>query len=201
MHVGGGRQRSSTCPSRSPAAAFVHRRGRPALVPAADGRVPLDPGAAQGRRAQPALIGAAYGVVVAVFQWGWGKPVRPGSLMPIVSFVPMLMFAVLFGLSMDYEVFLLSRIREEYLKTGITWRASSSGSSTTRVITSAALIMIASSRLRGAGPGRKMFGVGSRPRYSSMRRSSGSCSCRRRWSARRRELVDSRLALTACCRR
>jgi putative drug exporter of the RND superfamily len=62
-------------------------------------------------------IGAAYGVVTAVFQWGWGSGLLgvDGSV-PVVSFVPLLMFALLFGLSMDYNVFLLSRVREEYLK-------------------------------------------------------------------------------------
>ena len=64
-------------------------------------------------------IGAAYGVLVMVFQWGWGADLigldRP---IPIISFIPMFMFAILFGLSMDYEVFLLSRVREEYLRTG-----------------------------------------------------------------------------------
>ena len=64
-------------------------------------------------------IGAAYGVVVAVFQWGWGKGlVGIDDTMPINPFVPLIMFAILFGLSMDYEVFLLSRVREEYLKHG-----------------------------------------------------------------------------------
>ena len=60
-------------------------------------------------------IAAAYGVVVAVFQWGWGARLLgvDGSV-PIVSFVPLFMFAILFGLSMDYNVFLQSRIREEY---------------------------------------------------------------------------------------
>lgn len=60
-------------------------------------------------------IGAAYGVVVAVFQWGWGAGLLGiESGVPIVSFVPLFMFAILFGLSMDYNVFLSSRIREEY---------------------------------------------------------------------------------------
>ena len=60
-------------------------------------------------------IAAAYGVVVAVFQWGWGSSLLGVSgEVPIVSFVPLFMFAVLFGLSMDYNVFLLSRIREEH---------------------------------------------------------------------------------------
>jgi energy-coupling factor transporter ATP-binding protein EcfA2 len=65
------------------------------------------------------------------------------QLIPIVSFVPMMLFAVLFGLSMDYEVFLLSRIREDYLKTGNNVESVVTGISTTaRVITSAALIMV-----------------------------------------------------------
>lgn len=60
---------------------------------------------------------AAYGVIVAVFQWGWGSSLLGvDGEVPIVSFVPLFMFAVLFGLSMDYNVFLLSRVREEYLR-------------------------------------------------------------------------------------
>jgi RND superfamily putative drug exporter len=62
-------------------------------------------------------IGAAYGVVVAVFQWGWGASLLGiDSDTPIISFVPLFMFAILFGLSMDYNVFLLSRIREAYFE-------------------------------------------------------------------------------------
>jgi RND superfamily putative drug exporter len=68
---------------------------------------------------------AAYGVVVAVFQWGWGAPLLgTESDIPIVSFVPLFMFAILFGLSMDYNVFLQSRIREEYLHNGASARDS-----------------------------------------------------------------------------
>jgi len=64
-------------------------------------------------------IGAAYGVVVAMFQWGWGKDlIGLENTVPINPFAPLMMFAILFGLSMDYEVFLLSRVREEYLRTG-----------------------------------------------------------------------------------
>ncbi|MCW2944145.1 MAG: drug exporter of the superfamily-like protein [Actinoallomurus sp.] len=89
-------------------------------------------------------IGASYGVVVAVFQWGWGiRLVGLDQPAPIVSFVPLFMFALLFGLSMDYEVFLLSRIREEYLRTNDPHESVVSGiGSTARLITSAALIMI-----------------------------------------------------------
>ena len=61
-------------------------------------------------------IGAAYGVIVAVFQWGWGGSLLGVSeTVPIESYVPMMMFAIVFGLSMDYEVFLLSRVREGWL--------------------------------------------------------------------------------------
>ncbi len=90
-------------------------------------------------------ICAAYGAVVAVFQWGWGTgTLGVGQTVSIVSFVPMVMFAILFGLSMDYEVFLLSRIREEYLVDRDTVESVAVGiRSTARVITSAALVMIA----------------------------------------------------------
>ncbi len=89
-------------------------------------------------------IGAAYGVIVAVFQWGWFRSLFGVSeSLPIVSFIPMMMFAILFGLSMDYEVFLLSRVREEYLRSGDARTSVPIGlAATARVITSAALIMI-----------------------------------------------------------
>jgi RND superfamily putative drug exporter len=89
-------------------------------------------------------IGAAYGAVVAVFQWGWGRGlVGLEESVPISPFLPMIMFAVLFGLSMDYEVFLLSRIREEFVKTGDSRQSVVDGlAGTAKVITSAALIMI-----------------------------------------------------------
>ncbi|MEM8621059.1 MAG: MMPL family transporter [Actinomycetota bacterium] len=109
-------------------------------------------------------IGAAYGVLVMVFQWGWGKGlIGLESTVPIVSFIPMFMFAVLFGLSMDYEVFLLSRVREEYLRTGDNDRSVITGLATTaRVITSAALIMIAvfAGFVLGEDPIIKMMGLG-----------------------------------------
>ena len=88
-------------------------------------------------------IGAAYGVLVAVFQWGWlGSVVgiEPG---PIEPFMPMMLFAVLFGLSMDYEVFLLSRMKEEFERTGDAVNSVADGlAATARVITAAALIMV-----------------------------------------------------------
>ncbi|CAD5969475.1 MULTISPECIES: MMPL family transporter [Streptomyces] len=89
-------------------------------------------------------IAASYGVVVAVFQWGWGGPALGVSgKVPIESYVPMMMFAIVFGLSMDYEIFLLSRIHEAWVRTGDA-RASVPHALeiTARVITCAALIMV-----------------------------------------------------------
>jgi RND superfamily putative drug exporter len=88
-------------------------------------------------------IGAAYGVLVAVFQWGWGSSALGVSeKVPIESYVPMMMFAIVFGLSMDYEVFLLSRVREAWLRSGSNHDSIVEGlSATARVITCAALIM------------------------------------------------------------
>src|SRR4030095_7988256 len=90
-------------------------------------------------------IGGAYGVVVAVFQWGWLKDLfNLEQTIPIASPLPTIFFAVLFGLSMDYEVFLLSRIREEYDRSGDTAESVARGMAATgRVITSAAMIMTA----------------------------------------------------------
>ncbi|MCC9711381.1 MMPL family transporter [Streptomyces sp. MNU76] len=109
-------------------------------------------------------IGAAYGVMVAVFQWGWGGAlIGLEATVPIVSFIPMFLFAILFGLSMDYEVFLLSRVREEYLRTGDNGTAIVEGvSGTARIITSAALIMVAVflSFAIAEDPSTKMFGLG-----------------------------------------
>jgi RND superfamily putative drug exporter len=109
-------------------------------------------------------IGAAYGVVVAVFQWGWLADVlgvsKPG---PIAPFIPMMMFAIVFGLSMDYEVFLLSRIREEYDRSHDNALAVADGlAATARVITAAALIMVTvfASFVLGDDPNIKIFGLG-----------------------------------------
>ena len=109
-------------------------------------------------------IGAAYGVVVAVFEWGWLKGVfGVEQTGPIAPFIPMMMFAILFGLSMDYEVFLLSRIREEYDRTGDNALAVADGlASTARVITAAALIMVTvfGSFVLGDATTLKLFGLG-----------------------------------------
>ncbi|MGC0374635.1 MMPL family transporter [Streptomyces sp. SAI-229] len=91
-----------------------------------------------------AAVAAAFGVVVAVFQWGWGsEPLGLGSAGPIEPFLPVIMVSVLFGLSMDYQVFLVSRMYEEWLETGDNRRAVRVGlAETSRVINSAAVIMI-----------------------------------------------------------
>ncbi|WP_027945698.1 MMPL family transporter [Amycolatopsis taiwanensis] len=90
-------------------------------------------------------IGAAYGVLVAVVQWGWlGPAFGFPTAMPLTTWVPMMIFPVLFGLSMDYEVFLISRVREEYERTGNTREAVARGlARTAKVITAAAAIMVA----------------------------------------------------------
>jgi RND superfamily putative drug exporter len=89
-------------------------------------------------------IGAAYGVVVAVFQWGWlGSVFGVSRRGPIDPWIPLMMFTIVFGLSMDYEVFLLSRIREEWRRRGVNTIAVADGlASTARVITAAAAIMV-----------------------------------------------------------
>jgi RND superfamily putative drug exporter len=90
-------------------------------------------------------IGAAYGVLVAVFQWGWGVHLMGiDHAVPVSSWVPILIFAILFGLSMDYEVFLLSRVREHWLDSGDARGSVVRGlTDTGRVITAAAAIMVA----------------------------------------------------------
>jgi RND superfamily putative drug exporter len=109
-------------------------------------------------------IGGAYGVLVAVFQWGWGASlIGLEGPTPITSLIIVIMFPILFGLSMDYEVFLLSRIREEYIRTGDNAEAVARGlAGTGRVITSAALIMIAVflSFVASPVPSLKMLGLG-----------------------------------------
>ncbi|MEU4467646.1 MMPL family transporter [Streptomyces sp. NPDC024017] len=89
-------------------------------------------------------IAASYGVVVAVFQWGWGGPaLGVNGKVPIESYVPMMMFAIIFGLSMDYEIFLLSRVHEAWLRTGDAKASVAHALEiTARVITCAALIMV-----------------------------------------------------------
>ena len=108
-------------------------------------------------------IGAAFGIIVAVFQWGWGADllgIKPG---PIESFLPVMLFAILFGLSMDYEVFLVSRIHEEWIRTRDNTLAVTRGlANTGRVITAAALIMfvVFGSFVLGGERVIQLFGIG-----------------------------------------
>jgi RND superfamily putative drug exporter len=109
-------------------------------------------------------IGAAYGVIVAVFQWGWlGSVIGIGKTAPVDPWVPLMLFTILFGLSMDYEVFLLSRIREEWLRTGDNATSVADGlAATARVITAAAAIMVCvfGSFVLGDLRVLKLFGLG-----------------------------------------
>jgi putative drug exporter of the RND superfamily len=109
-------------------------------------------------------IGAAYGVVALVAQGGFvGSLIGIDTNTPVPPFIPVMMFAILFGLSMDYEVFLLSRVREEYLENRSTSRAVADGlAKTARVITAAAAIMVAvfMSFVLSSEPFLKLMGVG-----------------------------------------
>jgi uncharacterized membrane protein YdfJ with MMPL/SSD domain len=112
-------------------------------------------------------VAAALGVLTAVFQWGWGLDVigldAPGGTVPIASYVPLMMFAVLFGLSMDYEVFLVSRIQQHHAEGEDPRRAVVSGlGAGAHVVTAAALIMfcVFSSFIINGDPTVKQFGVG-----------------------------------------
>ena len=109
-------------------------------------------------------VAAAYGVVTFIFQEGHGASlVGLDGATPIVSYVPLFMFAILFGLSMDYEVFLLSQIQDHFKQDGEPTQAVIDGLATTgRVITSAALIMVSvfTSFILSGDPTVKEFGVG-----------------------------------------
>jgi RND superfamily putative drug exporter len=108
-------------------------------------------------------IAGAYGVVVAIFQWGHLGSITGVEPAPIEPFIPMMMFAIVFGLSMDYEVFLLSRVKEEYERTGDAKNSVADGlASTARVISAAAAIMVVvfGSFLLEDGRIVKVFGTG-----------------------------------------
>jgi RND superfamily putative drug exporter len=109
-------------------------------------------------------VGAAYGVMTLVAKGGTlGELIGIDHEVPVAPFMPVMMFAILFGLSMDYEVFLISRIREEYIKHGDTRRAVADGlAKTARVITAAAAIMVVVFLAFLAAPDvfLKLFGIG-----------------------------------------
>ena len=106
---------------------------------------------------------ASFGIVVAMFQWGWGEKILNVGAGPIESFLPVIMLAILFGLSMDYQVFLVSRMHEEWMKTGDNEKSVTIGQAETgRIITSAAIIMITvfASFMFGGEKIIKEFGLG-----------------------------------------
>ena len=109
-------------------------------------------------------VGAAYGVIVAIFQWGWGiSLIGVDKAGPVEAWAPMMLFAIVFGLSMDYEVFLLSRMKEEFDRTGDNATAVADGlAATARVITAAAIIMVCvfSAFVLGDDRNLKLFGLG-----------------------------------------
>jgi len=109
-------------------------------------------------------IGASYGVIVAIFQWGWGASlIGVHAALPIPAYVPMLVFAIVFGLSMDYEVFLLSRVHEAWVTTRDPHRSVAIGiGGTARVITTAAAIMVVvfASFVLDSDPTVKMLAIG-----------------------------------------
>jgi RND superfamily putative drug exporter len=108
--------------------------------------------------------GASFGIVVAIFQWGWGsEALGIGGGGPIEAFIPVMFFAILFGLSMDYQVFLVSRMHEEWLHTGDNRRSITVGQGETGgIITAAAIIMIAvfGGFILGDARVIKLFGIG-----------------------------------------
>jgi putative drug exporter of the RND superfamily len=109
-------------------------------------------------------IGAAVGIIVAIFQWGWAKAlIGLHTTLPIPAYVPMVVFCIVFGLSMDYEVFLLSRVHEAWVATGDSRRSVAIGiGATARVITTAAAIMVVvfASFVLNTEPTIKMFAIG-----------------------------------------
>jgi uncharacterized membrane protein YdfJ with MMPL/SSD domain len=122
---------------------------------------------AQAALANVLSVSAAFGVLTAVFQWGWGLELvglgSAGDSVPIASYVPLMMFAVLFGLSMDYQVFLLSQVEHHRAQGEDTRRAVASGLEVSGpVILSAALIMMSvfGSFVLDGDPTVKQFGVG-----------------------------------------
>jgi RND superfamily putative drug exporter len=107
-------------------------------------------------------VGATLGVLVLVFQHGWGTPLGLQQTPQIEAWIPIFLFALLFGLSMDYEVFLLARVREEWDRCADNQRAVAVGlEQTGRIITAAAIIMIAafSGLVAGSFVGLQQFGV------------------------------------------
>jgi len=110
-------------------------------------------------------LGAAYGIVVFIFQWGHGAEAiwNVPATNSIIPWIPLMIFAFLYGLSMDYEVFMLTRMREAYDESGNTTQAIAQGLSRTgKLVTSAALVLCLAFFVLSTGPGTdiKQFGIG-----------------------------------------
>jgi putative drug exporter of the RND superfamily len=110
-------------------------------------------------------LGAAFGIIVFIFQWGHGAHAIWGvhATQSIIPWIPLMIFAFLFGLSMDYEVFMLTRIREAYDETNRTGEAVALGLARTgKLVTSAALVLCLAFFVLSTGPGLdiKQFGIG-----------------------------------------
>ncbi|MEV7341913.1 MMPL family transporter [Streptomyces sp. NPDC093544] len=148
-------------------------------------------------------VAASYGVVALVLQGGWaGQLVGIDTETPLPPFVTVLMFAVLFGLSMDFEVFLVSRMRESWIRTCDNTRAVTDGlAGTGRVITAAVAIMIAVFVAFVPSPDvvLRLIGVGMAAAISSTRRSSGCCWSRQRCTYSGGSTGGSRAGSTAGC--
>ena len=129
-----------------------------------DARVPLDRARDQGRDPQPLSLAAAFGLIVFIFQNGHGSSLwNITATQAITAWIPLMIFAFLFGLSMDYEVFMLSRMREAYDETGSTDRAIELGLARTgKLVTSAALILMFAFLVLSSSPGYeiKVFAIG-----------------------------------------
>jgi MMPL family len=140
--------------------------------------------------------GASFGIVVAIFQWGWlGDAIGTGAGGPIEAFLPVLFFAILFGLSMDYQVFLVSRMHEEWVHTNDNHRAVTVGQSDTGgIITAAGLIMITvfGGFILDADRGISCSASAWPARSSWTRSSSGRCSCPRSCTASARPTGGTR---------
>ena len=128
-------------------------------------------------------LGAAFGIVVIVFQQGHGSSLWDiEATQSVTAWIPLMIFAFLYGLSMDYEVFMLGRMREAYDETGSTEQAIELGLARTgKLVTSAALILMFAFLVLSTSPGYevKPLAIGWRPGSSSTPRSSARCSCRR----------------------
>ncbi len=143
-------------------------------------------------------IGASLGVIVAIFQWGWFGGLFGVQQGPIESFIPVMLFAIVFGLSMDYEVFLISRMHERWVQTGDDQRAVQEGLALTgRVVTAAAAIMVCVFLSFMLGEDRDHQGVRAEPRQRRVPRRAGDplpAAARRAHARRSAHVADPRVA-------